>query len=48
MEGAKYWFTSGGYNTGHMWTQGTYMTYCLTGDRRYLDSIELLSNWLAE
>jgi len=20
VEGAKYWFTSGGYNTGHMWT----------------------------
>ena len=47
LEGAKYWFKNGIWNTGHVWTQGTDMAYCLTGDRRYLESIELLAEFLA-
>jgi hypothetical protein len=46
-EGAKYWFRTGIWNTGHVWTQGTEMAYCLTGDRRYFESIELLAEFLA-
>ena len=47
IEGAKYWYNHGGHDVGHTWTQGMYMTYCLTGDRRYLDSAELVAAWLA-
>ena len=47
VEGAKYWFSNGIYNTGHMWTQGTYAVYCLTGDRRFKQAIDHLSNWMA-
>ena len=44
---ATYWFESGGANSGHMWSQGTYAAYCLTGDPRYLEAAEALANWLA-
>jgi hypothetical protein len=47
IEGAKYWFQNGIYNTGHMWTQGTYAAYCLTGDRRLKDAIDCLPEWMA-
>ena len=47
VEGAKFWFADGIHNTGHMWTQGTYAVYCLTGDRRFKDAIDHLSNWMA-
>ncbi len=46
-ENTTYWFENGIWNTGHVWTQGTYLAYCLTGDRRYFQSIELLSEFLA-
>ncbi|MHB8993678.1 MAG: RIFT barrel domain-containing protein [Armatimonadota bacterium] len=44
---AQYWFEGGGFNSGHMWSQGTYTTYCLTGDRRYLEAADALANWLS-
>ena len=47
IEGAEYWFNHGGHDVGHTWTQGMYTTYCLTGDRRCLDSAELVATWLA-
>lgn len=46
-EGLDYWFTNAGYNTGHIWTQGPYMAYALTGDRRFLDTVELTAHWFA-
>jgi len=46
-ENAQYWFKDGIWNTGHMWSQGTLTAYCLTGDRRYLDSGMLLVEWMA-
>ncbi|HUS80058.1 MAG TPA: hypothetical protein VM283_02245, partial [Armatimonadota bacterium] len=42
-----YWFDKGIWNTGHVWTQGTYAAYCLTGERRYYESIERLTEFLA-
>lgn len=45
-EDAPYWFQNGIWNTGHVWTQGTYMAWCLTGDRRYYESIARLSEFL--
>ncbi|MFO8079608.1 MAG: hypothetical protein R6V07_04800, partial [Armatimonadota bacterium] len=45
-EDAPYWFKNGIWNTGHVWTQGTYMAYCMTGERRYYESIALLSEFL--
>jgi hypothetical protein len=47
VPGVEYWFEGAGYNTGHMWSQGQYAAYCLTGDPRYGDSAELLAQWLA-
>jgi len=47
IEGAKYWFLNGVWNTGHVWTEGTYTAYCLTGRRRFHESIERLSEFLA-
>lgn len=44
---AKYWFESTGFNTGHMWTQGTYTAYCLTGDERLREPVANLAQWLA-
>ncbi|MCD6360535.1 MAG: hypothetical protein J7M38_06665, partial [Armatimonadetes bacterium] len=44
---APYWFDRGTWNTGHVWTQGTYMAYCLTGERRYYESISKLAEFLA-
>ncbi|MGI5819102.1 MAG: hypothetical protein ACOX9R_13515 [Armatimonadota bacterium] len=46
-ENAAYWFTAGIWNTGHMWSQGQLTTWCLTGDRRYLDSGMILVEWFA-
>lgn len=45
-ENTLYWFKNGIWNTGHVWTQGTYMAWCLTGERRYYESIERLSEFL--
>ena len=42
-EGAPYWYKNGIWNTGHVWTQGTYMAWCMTGERRYYESIARLS-----
>lgn len=47
VPGAEYWFETTGSNTGHMWSQGTITTYCLTGDRRYLVPTQRLADWLA-
>jgi hypothetical protein len=47
IEGARFWFANGIYNTGHMWTQGTYAAYCLTGDRRFKYAMDCLSEWMA-
>ncbi|MCK5804857.1 MAG: hypothetical protein KAI66_18610, partial [Lentisphaeria bacterium] len=47
IPGAKYWFQNGIYNTGHMWSQGTYAAYCLTGDRRLKDAIDHLTHWMS-
>ncbi|MGD9497849.1 MAG: hypothetical protein AB7Y46_16220, partial [Armatimonadota bacterium] len=44
---AQYWFDAGIWNSGHMWSQGTYAAYCLTGDRRYLEAAQLLADWIA-
>ncbi|MFP4250166.1 MAG: hypothetical protein ACLFU7_10940 [Armatimonadota bacterium] len=46
-EDAKYWYTAGGWNTGHMWSQGTLATWCLTGDERYREAGMLLVDWFA-
>ncbi len=46
-EDAKYWFHAGIWNTGHMWSQGVMTTWCLTGDRRYLEAGRLLCDWFA-
>lgn len=46
-EGATYWFSDGIWNTGHVWSQGTLTTYCLTGDRRYREAAMLLVDWMA-
>ncbi len=46
-EGVRYWFVDGLWNSGHMWTQGTYTSYALTGDRRMGEAAELLANWMA-
>jgi len=45
-EDAPYWFLNGIWNTGHVWTQGTHMAWCMTGDRRYYESIERLAEFL--
>jgi hypothetical protein len=45
-EGVLYWFENGIWNTGHVWTQGTYMAWCMTGERRYYESIARLSEFL--
>lgn len=45
-EGAPYWYKNGIWNTGHVWTQGTYMAWCMTGERRYYESIARLSEFL--
>lgn len=42
-----YWFQNGIWNTGHVWTQGTYMAWCLTGERRYYESIARSADFLA-
>ena len=47
IEGAKFWFNHGGHDVGHTWTQGMYGAYCLTGDRRYLESADLVAAWLS-
>lgn len=44
---AEYWFESIGCDVGHMWTEGTLTTYCLTGDERYREPAEHLAQWLA-
>ncbi|MGI5820005.1 MAG: hypothetical protein ACOX9R_18120 [Armatimonadota bacterium] len=46
-EGVTAWFVDGLWNSGHMWTQGTYTAYALTGDRRFGDAAELVANWMA-
>ncbi len=46
-ENAQYWFNTGIWNTGHMWSQGVMSTWCLTGDRRYLDAGLLQTDWFA-
>jgi len=46
-ENAKYWFADSIWNSGHMWSQGVYATYWLTGDRRYLEAAQLLADWIA-
>lgn len=47
VPGSEFWIDSGGHDIGHTWTQGTYATYCLTGDRRHLESAELVADWMA-
>ena len=47
VEGAKYWFKNGIYNTGHMWSLGTYAAYWLTGDRRFKHAMDGLCDWMA-
>jgi hypothetical protein len=48
IEGARFWFNNGIYNTGHMWSLGSYGVYWLTGDRRMKDATDLLSGWMAD
>jgi hypothetical protein len=46
-ENAVYWYADGSWNTGHMWSQGVFTMWCMTGDRRYLDAGTLLADWFA-
>lgn len=40
-------FVEGFTHLGHVWTQGNFIYYLLTGDKRYLESAQLTADWLA-
>ncbi|MGM0494223.1 MAG: hypothetical protein ACQER1_14930, partial [Armatimonadota bacterium] len=46
-EGLRYWFKDGLWNSGHMWTQGSYTAYALTGDRRFGHAANLVADYIA-
>lgn len=41
------YFVEGFTHLGHVWTQGNFTYYLLTGDKRYLESARLIADWLA-